>query len=209
MPKNTKGEEITQEQFDALSPEDKAAATKVPGPAPVIEASQIKGMKELMTEAISEYATTVANEPEPGPTETVPVQPTEVDPLQSAITQHTDPRFAQQDIEIAAAADAGLFYAAHPEALKHKDEIEAGFNNLKSQGKAFTREAVYEWWRGSAKNFDRLVAEGVEADKQKVKDAENAETVDASGRPVVQSTIKVDHTTPEEEVAKSLENVEF
>lgn len=206
MPKNAKGEEITQEQFDALSPEDKAAATKVAGPTPVIEASQIKGMKELMTEAISEYATSVSNEPEPGPTETPVVQPTEVDPLKLAIGEQTNSRFAQQDIEIAAAADAGMFYATHTEALKHKDEIEQAFNNLKAQGKAFTREAVYEWWKG--KNFDKLVGQALEDEKKKVSDAEHATTVDSSGRPVVES-VKVDHNTPEEEVAKTLENVEF
>lgn len=210
MPKNAKGEEITQEQFDALSPEDKAAATKVPGPAPAIEASQIKGLKELMTETLTEFAASSinANPPVTEPTETPTVEPTEVDPLQSAIGQHTDPKFAQQDIEIASATDAAIFYATHPELVKHKDDIEGAFNNLKAQGKAFTREAVYEWWRGSQKNFDNLVKEAVETEKKKVDDAENATTVDSSGRPVVES-IKVDHTSSEDEVSKALENVEF
>ncbi len=207
MPKNAKGEEITQEQFDALSPEDKAAATKVPGAAPEIQAKDIVGLKELMTESLTEFAAN-AVQPTPEPTDAVTVQPTESDPLGQALEQHTGPKFAQQDIEIANAKDSGLFYSTHPECIKHQEAIENGVQNLIAQGKPFTRQAVWEWYRGSQKNFDGFVKEAMDTEKAKVKDAEDAQTVDSSGRPLVQSPT-VDHTNSEEEVSKAMENVEF
>ncbi|KKL25628.1 hypothetical protein LCGC14_2403370, partial [marine sediment metagenome] len=193
MPKNAKGEEITQEQFDALSPEDKAAATKVAGPTPEIQAKDIVGLKELMTESLTEFAAnTVPTVVEP--TDTVTVRPTDaVDPLTQALDQHTSPKFAQQDIEIANAKDSGLFYSTHPECVKHQEAIENGVQNLISQGKPFTRQAVWEWYRGSQKNFDGFVKEAMETEKTKVKEAEDAQTVDSAGRPVIQSPT-VDHT---------------
>ncbi|KKN66177.1 hypothetical protein LCGC14_0474670 [marine sediment metagenome] len=208
MPKNAKGEEITQEQFDALSPEDKAEATKVPGPAPEIQAKDIVGLKELMTESLTEFAAS-AVQPVVEPTDTVIVQPTDtVDPLTQALDSHTGPKFAQQDIEIANAKDSGLFYSTHPECIKHQEAIENGVQNLISQGKPFTRQAVWEWYRGSQENFDGFVKEAMETEKTKVKEAEDAQTVDAAGRPVIQSPT-VDHTNTEEEVSKAMENVEF
>lgn len=209
MPKNAKGEEITQEQFDALSPEEKVEITKVPGPTPAIEASQIKGLKELMTETLTEFAANAApSDPTPDPDPVPVATPAEVDPLTQALDQHTGPRFAQQDIEIANAKDSGLFYSTHPECIKHQAEIEQGVQNLIAQGKPFTRQAVWEWYRGSQKNFDGFVKEAVEVEKQKISDAEHSGTVDEAGRPVIQSP-KVDHNTPGEEVDKALTNVEF
>ena len=208
MPKNAKGEEITQEQFDALSPEDKAAATKVAGPAPEIQAKDIVGLKELMTESLTEFAANTVP-PVVEPTDIVPVVPTEtVDPLTQALDSHTGPKFAQQDIEIANAKDSGLFYSTHPECVKHQDAIENGVQNLISQGKPFTRQAVWEWYRGSQKNFDGFVKEAMDTEKAKIKEAENDQTVDSSGRPLVQSP-SVDHTNSEDEVSKAMENVEF
>ena len=115
------------------------------------------------------------------------VVPTDVDPLQQAIDQHTGPKLAQLDIEIAGATDAATFYPSHPEALKYKDQIEQGFNNLKAQGKAFSRQAVWDWFRGNDKNFNTFVKEAMETEKKKLEDAEHATTVDSSGRPVVDS----------------------
>ena len=208
MPKNAKGEEITQEQFDALSPEDKAAATKVVGASPEIQAKDIVGLKELMTESLTEFAAN-AVQPTPEPTDAVTVQPTDaVDPLSQALENHTGPKFAQQDIEIANAKDSGLFYSTHPECIKHQEAIENGVQNLISQGKPFTRQAVWEWYRGSQKNFDGFVKEAMDTEKAKVKDAEDAQTIDSSGRPLVQSPT-VDHTNSEDEVSKAMENVEF
>lgn len=208
MPKDKEGKEITQEQFDALSPEDKAAATKVPGPTPQIEASQIKGLKELMTETLTDFAANAVQEPPIEPSEEVRVQPTDLDPLQQALEQATGPKFAKMDIDIAGATDAATFYATHPDMVKHKDEIEQAFNDLKAQGKAFSRQAVYEWWRGNDKNFQRLVGEAVEADKKKITEAEESTTVDSSGRPVIDSP-KVDHNSGETEVNKAVEGLEF
>ncbi len=208
MPKNAKGEEITQEQFDALSPEDKAAATKVAGASPEIQAKDIVGLKDLMTESITEAFAANTVRPDPEPTDTVTVQPTESDPLQQALESHTGPKFAQQDIEIANAKDSGLFYSTHPECIKHQEAIENGVQNLIAQGKPFTRQAVWEWYRGSQKNFDGFVKEAMETEKTKIKDAEDSQTIDSSGRPLVQSPT-VDHTNSEEEVSKAMENVEF
>ncbi|KKL18626.1 hypothetical protein LCGC14_2473650, partial [marine sediment metagenome] len=176
MPKNAKGEEITQEQFDALSPEDKAEATKVAGPAPEIQAKDIVGLGDLMTESIKEAFAANAVQPVVEPTDTVTVQPTESDPLGQALEQHTAPKFAQQDIEIANAKDSGLFYSTHPECIKHQEAIENGVQNLISQGKPFTRQAVWEWYRGSQKNFDGFVKDAMDTEKAKVKEAEDAQT---------------------------------
>ena len=105
-----------------------------------------------MTETLTEFAANAApvvEDSAPRATDDGVVVPTDVDPLHQAIDQHTGPKLAQMDIDIAAATDAATFYATHPEVVKHKDEIEQAFNNLKAQGKAFTREAVFEWWRGT------------------------------------------------------------
>ena len=168
-------------------------------------------MKELMTESLTEFAQNTVQQPVVEPTETVTVHPTDtvvVDPLTQALDQHTGPKFAQQDIEIANAKDSGLFYSTHPECIKHQEAIENGVQNLISQGKPFTRQAVWEWYRGSAKNFDGFVKEAMDKEKTTIKDAEDAQTVDAAGRPVIQSPT-VDHTNSEEEVSKAMENVEF
>ncbi|KKM22844.1 hypothetical protein LCGC14_1621170 [marine sediment metagenome] len=208
MFKNAKGEEITQEQFDALSPEDKAAATKVAGARPEIQASDIVGLKDLMTESIIEAAANVNQRVEPDDNVTVQATETVVDPLTQALDQHTGPKFAQQDIEIANAKDSGLFYSTHPECIEHQSDIEAGVQNLIAQGKPFNRQAVWEWYRGSQKNFDGFVKDAMDKEKAKIKEAEESQTVDSGGRPVVQSP-SVDHNSSEEETSKAMENIEF
>ncbi len=215
MPKNKDGTEITQEVYDALSPEDKAAAVeanKIPGATPAIEAGKLSnemklGMKELITETLSEFAAN-ADPVTPVATEGEVVKPTDADPLGDAIGAHVNPQLDKISLEVASAKDASLFYATHPDRVKYKDQIETAFDNLVAQGKPFKREAVFEWLRGSDKMFSEAVKEGVAAEQQKIKDAEEGVTVDESGRRVIDSPT-IDHTSTPEEVEKSLEGVEF
>jgi len=208
MPKDKDGKEISQEQFDALSKEDKAAAVKVAGPAPEIKAADIVGLKELMSETLTEF---VANA-EPAPTATDDGHPKpatqagEADPLLNALDQVTAPKIDKATLIAEGAQDAAVFYATHPEAVKHTDALEASFKDMMDQGRPFTRAALFEWFKG--KNFEKFHEEKVNADKKTAEEAEHSTTVDSGGRPVLESP-KVDEDSSDDDLNKVVENAQF
>jgi hypothetical protein len=127
-------------------------------------------------------------------------------PLQAVIDPLIAPHIVKANLAAEGARDAATFYVSVPEAVKYQKEIEQIFNAMITQGTPFTRQAVWEWYRG--KNFDKFVQEARQADEKKISDAKNI--VDAGGglRPSG-GPVKDAHSATDEELKNALNGVTF
>jgi len=187
--------------------EEEAAKAKV-GAAPAVDADAIAAAVGVqMTKWAEENLNKEPVTPEPTPSSVTPV-PTEANPLKEAVDAYTAPGLAAAKLDSQAARDGTIFYAAHPEAQKYMKEIEGAFDKLVQQGTPFSHDAVWEWYQG--KNFQKFHTEAVEADKLKLEDAENAETISQNGqRPVQKAKITDPHSASDDELDKAMESMEF
>ena len=203
MPKTP--EEIAAEEAAAKE----AAKVKGEGAAPAVDAGAIATAVGVeMTKWAEEHLNKPDPEgPEPTPSNVAPT-PTEANPLKEAVDAYTAPGLAAAKLDSQAARDGTIFYAAHPEAQKHMKELEGAFDKLVQQGTPFSHDAVWEWYKG--KNFDKFHAEAVEADKQKLEDAENAETISQNGeRPPQKKKMADPHSASDDDLDKAMDNMEF
>lgn len=198
----------TPEEIAADEAAAKEAGKGGTGAAPAVDADAIAAAVGVqMTKWAEENLNKEPDAPEPTPSNVAPT-PTEANPLKEAVDTYTAPAIASAKLDSQAARDASTFYVTHPEAVKYSKDIEGAFDKLISQGTPFSHDAVWEWYRG--KNFDKFHAEAVEADKQKLDDAENAETISQNGqRPVQKARITDPHAASEEDLDKALDNMEF
>lgn len=129
-------------------------------------------------------------------------------PLKAVISPIIEPELARLKMIAEGASDAAVFYGTNPHAAKYKDEIEKNFRALMQNGTPFTRDALLKYVMGHPENIKKLVDEGIEAEKAKLKAAEEAETLGGSLRPQ-QGPVKDAHDATDEELAKALENAYF
>ena len=201
MPKTP--EEIATEEAAA-----KEAGKEGTGAAPAVDADAIAAAVGVqMTKWAEENLNREPITPEPEIPTAAPVA-TEPNPLREAVDIYTAPGLNAAKVDSQAARDTSTFYATHPEAIKHTKDIEGAFQKLIDQGTPFSHDAVREWYRG--KNFEKFHAEAIEADKQKLEDAENAETITQNGqRPVQKAKITDPHSASDDELDKAMESMEF
>ena len=198
----------TEEELAAEKAAEEEAAKAKGGAAPAVDADAIAAAVGVqMTKWAEENLNKEPEGPEPTPSSVTPT-PTEANPLKEAVDAYTAPGLAAAKLDSQAARDGTIFYAAHPEAQKHMKEIEGAFDKLVQQGTPFSHEAVYEWYPG--KNFDKFHAEAVEADKQKLEDAEDAQTISQNGqRPAQKTKITDPHSASEEDLDKAMDNMDL
>lgn len=129
-----------------------------------------------------------------------------VNPLQAVIDPLLAPHIQRATLAAEGARDAATFYVGNAEAVKYQGDIEKAFNALLAQGTPFTRQAVWEWYKG--KNFDKFLQEARTTDQKKVEDAKNI--VDGGGgvRPGG-GIVKQAHDATDEELKNALANVTF
>lgn len=201
MPKTP--EEIAAEEAAA-----KEAGEKGAGAAPAVDADAIAAAVGVqMTKWAEENLNKEPVVPEPTPSSITPI-PTEANPLKEAVDTYIAPGLAAAKLDSQAARDGTIFYAAHPEAQQYMKELEGAFDKLVQQGTPFSHDAVWEWYRG--KNFDKFHAEAAEADKHKLEDAENAETIGQNGeRPAQRTKITDPHSASDDDLDKAMDNMEF
>lgn len=93
-------------------------------------------------------------------------------PLADLVGGIVNPALRQTGIEAASARDAAIFYAAHPDAVKHQADIERGVSEMAKAGVYLTREAVYNHWRGQ--NIDKIIEERNKETAEAAKRAQEA-----------------------------------
>ncbi len=129
-----------------------------------------------------------------------------VNPLQAVIDPLIAPHVQRMNLVAEGARDASTFYVTHPEAAKYQAEIEKAFNALMTQGTPFTREAVWDWYRG--RNFDKFLQEARASDDQKLQDAKLHSDSTSGTRPAG-GPVKDAHSTSDEELKNALSGVSF
>jgi len=180
--------------------ETQATETKDTGPQPQFDPAAIQS---AVQSSIQQY---FADNPiqVPRAEEARPVP--QVNPIADLINPYIEPKLRQAALDSNAAVDTALFYATHPECIKHKDELEKVFSGLKSQGTPFDHEAVWAWYRG--RNFDTFYKEAVEQDQARLKQAQLDSTVDGGSRPR-NIEIKDAHEASDEDLEKGLKDISF
>jgi hypothetical protein len=138
-----------------------------------------------------------------------PFKPTATEnPLKAVIAPIIEPEMNRLRMVAEGAADAAIFYGTNPEAIRYKDQLETNFKALMQNGTPFTREALLKYVKGHPENLKQLVDEGIAAEKKKVADAAEAETLGGSLRPQ-SGPVKDAFTASDDELSKALENMTF
>ncbi len=145
-----------------------------PGPAPAIDPAQLQtAIDEGLSRALAAQRQSDAEASARPVASENPLAPI-IDPI-------INPRLRNIDTKANAAYDASLFYATHPEAVKHQAEVEGAFNTMIQNGTPLTHQTIWEWYKG--KNEDKFFQERVESDKRKLEAAKEFTTVDGGVRP--------------------------
>jgi len=186
---------------------DPTLGAYVPGPTPEIDASQIKGLEGVVKGALKSFVeenkdTDIPEEEEDDdPLKQTPTA-RDSDPLRDAIAPMIQPALDKINLTAQDAKDASVYYATHPEAVKHSKKLEAAFNKMASQGTPQTRESLMEWLKGH--DFDSFYKERFEEDAKKAELAKNSQTVDAAGNVIVAPVVAVDENTSDADLEKSI-----
>jgi len=189
---------------------DPTLGNYVPGPTPEIDVSQIKGLDGVVKGALKSFVEeNKGTEDDPPPEEEEEDDPLKTrpvardsDPLRDAIAPMIQPALDKINLTAQDAKDASVFYATHPEAVKHSKKLEAAFNKMASQGTPQTRESLMEWLRGH--NFEEFYKERAEQDAKTAELAKNSQTVDAAGNVIVAPVVSVDENTSDADLEKSI-----
>lgn len=171
------------------------------GAAPAFDPDK---MRAVIREEIAQHINTEGKDNGYEPPVATP-QPTQ-NPLQAVIDPLIAPHVNRAALAAQAAQDAAVFYSSHPEAVKYQPDIEQAFNQLIAQGTPFTRQAVWEWYRG--KNFDKFVKEEQEKDQAKINAANNVADGGGGIRPAG-GPVKDAFTASDDELKNALNGVSF
>jgi hypothetical protein len=159
-----------------------AAAAGAPAAPPAVDPEVLKGalqgaLKDVMPGLLE------ASKPAPVVQPRVePRAPEKPDPVIEFLAPYIAPALSEVGLKAEAAMDAASFYAtAGPQALKHRDAIEARFQEGMRAGKPFPRVDIFKWMKGD--KFDEFVNEELEARKRSEDAARGAEHAGGAGRP--------------------------
>jgi len=141
--------------------------------------------------------------PQPAP---APVTPPPKDPVAELLSPYITPGVEKANLTAQAAMDAAVFYSSRPEAVSHKDKLEAAFGTLLERGVPFVREDIWAWYLG--KNPD--VADGIKKTKADADARKAAEAADLGhGSPPKPGEPKQATEIAPEDLTKAMENVTF
>lgn len=173
------------------------------GPVPAFDA---EAMRKAISEEVQQQMSTVdkghpvQDTPYRGPIATE-------NPLAAIIDPIMAPRLRMLELKADGAMDAAMFYAEHPEMLKHREKIEQAFIASINQGTPHSRNALRSWYIGE--NFENFRKEADEADKQKVELARRDGVIDGGYRPAGSGVVKEAFTATTEELTTGLKDLPF
>ena len=188
----------------AVTPEVTPAV--VPGPTPAIDPAVFT---KMVREEVQHYMET-EDKGVTAPGYGSPVRSTPVateNPLQAVIEPIVGPAINRARLEGMGARDAVTFFASHPEATKYAADLNKAFEVSLSQGTPYNYDTLWAWYRGRPENFDKFVAERVDADKAKVAKAKDAEGVDGTAR-VTPKAVQAE-SLDQAKLTESLKDVAF
>ena len=188
-------------------------------PAPTVEPApagtfNTDALSADLREAISDgFKAVIAATPRPAPAPpTPPFRPAPVsNPLTDAIREAVGPDLAAVGLAAQSALDMASFYSNpknHDDgAIEHRDEIEQAFTRLAASGHPFTRQDVWEWYKGH--NFDKFSAErSKKHDEQVTRTGINTAVV-GPGSPPRGGEAKDPWSMSHDELSKALDGVTF
>ena len=190
---------------EIVKPVEGEAGAKAAGDAGPAPAFDPEAFRKVIREEVSQFMETTDKDQVVSAHVVGPVA-TE-NPLKALIDPLVQPGLAQARLEASSAADVAYFYHAHPEALKYREDLEKARLRCMEQGTPYTMLSLWEFYRGSAKNFDKFVKDGIEAEKVKIAEAEEAATVGGGVR--TSKTIKNPYDMTGDELSKAMEGVAF
>lgn len=175
------------------------------GPTPAIDPEVIKAS---VRDVIKEHLDSLNQGGDDSGQPDTPARPqASENPLEAVINPIIEPHLRKIGVVAAAAQDASIFYASHPEALKYRDDIEKAFRTTVEQGAPYSREALWQWYVGKKR------VEGVDiyADIEKARTdaARNAQGVEGGARPGDKPQLKDAFAATDEELNKAMEGVSF
>lgn len=174
----------------------------IPGPAPAID--PVAFAKMVKDEVAQYMSTTDKDMPAAG---YVPPVATE-NPLKAVIDPIVGPSINRARLEGLGARNAVVFFASHPEAVKYAKELNQAFDTSMSQGTPYDYDTLWAWFRGRPENFDKFVKEGIDAEKTKLAQANEATTVEGGVRLSATGPVQAESLTHEDLSAK-LKDVVF
>ena len=133
-------------------------------------------------------------------------QQAEVDPVTRVIAPIVGPALQSLNLQTQAAMDLASFYATNPDAVKHKDKIEAKFAETMQTGRPVPRQDILNWMRGGPM-FKEMVEEEISRRAAATREAELAATA-GGGRPAI-TPGKNPHDMTDDELSNALKNVAF
>src|SRR3990167_2288916 len=179
----------------------------VPGPTPAIDPAVFTKM--VRDEVQQFMATEDKGGSNPGYVPPVASPPVATEnPLRAIIEPLVGPSINRARLEGLGARDAVTFFATHPEAVKYAGELNKAFDVSMGQGTPYNYDTLWAWFRGRPENFDKFVAERVDADKAKVSAAKDATTVEGGPRAAATGAINAESLS-QEELTKALKDVQF
>lgn len=172
------------------------------GPTPAFDP---EAFRKVIREEVSQFMETSDKDKD---LSAAPASPVATDnPLKAIIEPYVQPGIKRAQLEASSASDVAYFYHAHPEALKYKEDLEKARKACLEQGTPYTMQTLWELYRGSAKNFDKFVKDGIEAEKAKIAEAEDAATIGGGIRAT--KTVKNPFDMNHDELDKAMEGIAF
>lgn len=169
------------------------AATKAAVSAALSEAGQAaqaeRQQREAQDAAARQAAATAANP----------------DPVADVLRPHLQPLAAMLNLKAEDAKDASVFYATTPAAGKYSAAIETKFTECVQRGQPMNRASIWQWIRGS----DAFLSERIKERDAELETARQAQTLQGSRGSLPAGTPSIDVNASDEDLAKSLENVQF
>jgi hypothetical protein len=104
-----------------------------------------------------------------------------MDPVQEMVVRAAAPALIATSIQAQNAADLAMFYAANPDALKHREKIEQKIQESLARNVVVGREDVWRWYRGA--NLKTFVDEEITRRDGERERARMAETVGSGSSP--------------------------
>lgn len=190
-------------------PEPTTTPTPAAGATSPEPAFSMADLQKNIGDEVKRHLEAYRAENPPSTSEPEPVRPmASENPLKAVIEPIMAPEMNRLRMLAEGAQDAAVFYGTNPEAIRYKDQIETNFKALMQNGTPFTRDALLKYVKGHPENIQKLVDEGIAAEKKKLADAAEAETLGGGHRPQ-SAQVKDAFTASDEELAKALENVTF
>ena len=195
-------------------PTDPMAADPTPTPAPPMPFNSDALAADLRSAISAGFKDVVAtiprSSPPPAPAP-APVARPASNPLTDAIREAVGPDMQAIGLAAQSAMDMASFYSnpknLDDNVMTHREEIEQAFTRLAASGHPFTRQDVWEWYKGH--NFEKMSEERAKRHDETVTRTGERTAVIGPGSPPVSREAKDPWSMSHDELSKALDGVAF